>query len=121
MASFDITKLNQSSFRGVPFFTKATDLSGGKRISTHNFINGGNKAEDNGLSNDSFKITGYLGGENYLDERDNLINANKTPSKIPTTSVTANNIAPIIIAFFQPNLQNILLSIVSTANDTGRL
>lgn len=79
MPSFDIKKLNTSSYKGIPFFTKATDLTGGKKITTHNFINSGNEAEDNGLANKNFKITGYLGGENYQDDRDNLIAAFDTP------------------------------------------
>jgi len=75
MSNFDITKLNKSSFRGVPFYTQATELSSGHRLTDHTFINGGTKTEDNGLQNKTFKITGYLGGANYLTEKQNLINA----------------------------------------------
>lgn len=75
MASFDITELNKSSFRGLPFFTKNTSLTGGKRITDHNFINGGNEAEDNGLKNKTFKVVGYLVGEDYKDNKDELIKA----------------------------------------------
>ena len=75
MSSFDISELNESSFRGVPFYTKQTDRGGGRRLTSHKFINGGTLVEDNGLDDATFKITAYLGGENYLIEKTNLINA----------------------------------------------
>jgi len=75
MSNFDTSKLNQSSFRGVSFYTASTDLSGGQRLTDHTFINSGAKTETNGLKNNTFKIKAYLGGENYLEEKENLKNA----------------------------------------------
>lgn len=75
MALFDTTELSESSFRGVPFYTNSTELSSGHRLTDHKFINGGTKTEDNGLDNKTFKISAYIGGENYLNEKTNLINA----------------------------------------------
>lgn len=72
---FDITKLNKSSFRGVPFYTQSTDESGGHRLTDHNFINGGTKTEDNGIKNNIFKIVAYIGGDDYLDQKEALKNA----------------------------------------------
>lgn len=75
MSNFDITKLNTSSFKSVPFYTQSTDHSGGKRLTDHSFIDGGTKTEENGLKNNTFKIKAYLGGSNYLEEKQNLKNA----------------------------------------------
>lgn len=72
---FDITKLNRSSFRGVPFYTNSTNLSSGHRLTDHTFINNGTKTEDNGLQNKTFSITGYIGGEDYLTVKSDIINA----------------------------------------------
>ncbi len=69
---FDIKKLNKSSFRGVPFYTKDDELSGGQRLTDHSFINGGTLTESNGLKNNTFKISGYIGGDNYLDQKQAL-------------------------------------------------
>jgi len=66
---FDIKKLNQSSFRGVPFYTKDDELSGGQRLTDHSFINGGTLTESNGLKNNTIKVSGYIGGDNYLDQK----------------------------------------------------
>lgn len=69
---FDIKKLNRSSFRGVPFYTKDDELSGGNRLTDHNFINGGTLTESNGIKNNTFKVSGYIGGDNYLDQKQAL-------------------------------------------------
>lgn len=74
---FDIKKLNKSSFRGVPFFTKDDSASGGQRLTDHKFINGGTKTESNGIDNDTFRISGYLVGDDYLNIKNNLIYALK--------------------------------------------
>jgi len=69
---FDIKKLNKSSFRGVPFYTRSDDVSGGQRLTDHSFINGGTLTESNGIKNNTFKISGYIGGDNYLDQKQAL-------------------------------------------------
>jgi len=72
---FDTRQYNESSFRGVPFYTLSTDLSSGHRLTDHDFINGGNISEDNGLKNKEFKVVGYIGGDNYLSEKEALVKA----------------------------------------------
>ena len=69
---FDIKKLNKSSFRGVPFYTKDDELSGGQRLTDHSFINGGTLTESNGIKNNIIKISGYIGGDDYLNQREAL-------------------------------------------------
>lgn len=75
MSTFDISKYNQSSFRGVPFYTEKTSLTGGKRLTTHTFINAGTEVEENGVKNKVFKVKAYIGGEDYINQRDALIDA----------------------------------------------
>lgn len=70
--AFDITKLNKSSFRGIPFSTKDDERSGGQRLTDHSFINGGTKTESNGVNNDIFKISAYIGGDDYLTQKEAL-------------------------------------------------
>jgi len=72
--AFDTKKLNKSTFKGVRFYTKSTNRSGGKRLTDHEYINGGTNTEENGLSNNTFKINAFFGGENYLEEKENFIN-----------------------------------------------
>ncbi len=69
---FDITTLNQSSFRGIAFYTKEEELSGGQRLTDHSFINGGTKTESNGVKNNTFKITAYIGGDDYQTQKELL-------------------------------------------------
>jgi len=69
---FDIEKLNKSSFRGIPFYTQEGELSGGQRLTDHSFINGGTKTESNGVKNNTFKIVAYIGGDDYLDQKESL-------------------------------------------------
>jgi len=73
--AFDITKLNKSTFKGVRYYTKSTNRSGGKRLTDHEYINGGVNNESNGLINNTFKITAFFGGTDYLEEKQNFINA----------------------------------------------
>lgn len=73
MPSFDITQLNKSSFKGYPFYTQSTSHSGGKRLTIHKFINGGTSSEENGLKEKTFSIEAYLGGENYLKQKEDFI------------------------------------------------
>jgi len=70
--SFDINKLNKSSFRGIPFYTDDEDYSGSQRLTDHKFINGGTETESNGVNNNIFKIKAYIGGDNYLDQKEAL-------------------------------------------------
>lgn len=75
---FDITQLNQSSFRGIPFYTRDDELTGGQRLTDHSFINGGTKTESNGIKNNTFTIKGYIGGDDYLNQKQALKEAFET-------------------------------------------
>ncbi len=79
MATFNLEELNKSSFRGVVFYTETTGLGSGKRTTEHDFINGGNITEENGLKNKTFTIKGYIGGDNYLAHKEKLIEAFDIP------------------------------------------
>lgn len=72
MALFDTKKYNKSSYKGVPFFTKETGMSGGKNLTVHSFIGRGTKVEENGTKEKSFKINGFLLGEDYLTLKENF-------------------------------------------------
>jgi len=73
MKNFDITNLNESSFKGYPFYTRRTTLDGGKRLSTHKFINQGTETEENGVKENTIIIDAYLGGANYLTQKEDFI------------------------------------------------
>lgn len=73
MANFNLEDLNESSFKGYPFYTQSTSHSGGKRLSIHKFINGGTKAEENGSQEKKFTIEAYIGGEGYLKRKEEFI------------------------------------------------
>ena len=73
--AFDINKLNNSSFRGISFYTREDSISGGQRLTDHTFINGGTRTESNGLKPKPIKIKAYIGGDDYLDQKKLLIKA----------------------------------------------
>jgi len=75
--AFDIKQLKQSSFRGIPFYTREEDFSSGQRLTDHKFINSGTLTESNGIESGVIKITGYIGGDNYLIQKELLIEAFK--------------------------------------------
>ena len=70
--AFDINKLNNSSFRGIPFYTREDNTSGGQRLTDHTFINGGTRTESNGLKPEPIKIKAYIGGDDYLTQKEAL-------------------------------------------------
>ena len=89
-------KLQQASFRGVPFKVSVTTTGVGRRTEMNVYGNPSNKkgkkyqdyvwAKDLGAEPDSFMIEGYviqntLNGFDYFEERDNLIKALKTQGK----------------------------------------
>ena len=69
---FDEKELYKSSFRGIEFFTKEDAHSGGQRLTDHSFINGGTLTESNGVENNTIKISGYIGGDDYLKTKQAL-------------------------------------------------
>ena len=69
-------RLQEGSFRGVPFFIDTSELSGGRRAVSHEFPDRDTPfAEDVGRKARSFPITGHILGDNYFLLRDRLIAA----------------------------------------------
>lgn len=68
---------DKASFRGVEFFTDSHDTGGlGRRIAKHRYPGRpGQWAEDLGPQIRTFSLPAYLVGENYLADRDRLIEA----------------------------------------------
>lgn len=65
-----------ASFRGVAFFVDDHERGGGRRLVTHEFpFRDDPFIEDMGKKARSFKIDGYVVGDDYLTQRDALISA----------------------------------------------
>lgn len=76
MAWRDDIRKGTASFRGVPFKTEETEQQVGRRNVTHQFPDRDKPyAEDLGKQADQFVVTGYVIGEDYLQQRDALIAA----------------------------------------------
>lgn len=68
--------LRQGSFRGVEFKTESTTLDGGRRAVNHEFPNREiGMSEDLGKKSESFSISAYVLGADYMEQRDALIDA----------------------------------------------
>lgn len=69
-------KLIGASFRGVPFFVDSAQRSGGRRTVKHEYY-GRDKSfsEDLGKKSADYPIEGYVIGDDYLAQRDKLIEA----------------------------------------------
>lgn len=69
-------KLIGASFRGVPFFVEVVERSGGRRIVVHEFpLRDAPFVEDLGRKAIGFRVEGYVVGDDYLDQRDALLEA----------------------------------------------
>lgn len=69
-------KLIGASFRGVPFFVESSERSGGRRAVVHEFpLREKPFVEDLGQHARSFRIEGYVIGDDYLTQRDALLTA----------------------------------------------
>jgi prophage DNA circulation protein len=65
-----------ASFRGVPFFVETEEFSGGRRAVVHEFpLRDDPFAEDMGRRARGFRIDGYVIGDDYIDQRDELVAA----------------------------------------------
>lgn len=65
-----------ASFRGVPFFVDGADRGGGRRAVVHEFpLRDDPYVEDLGRKARSFRIDGYVIGDDYLAQRDLLLSA----------------------------------------------
>ena len=70
----------QGDFRGVPFFLKGHTFESGRRTAQHEFPGrDGAFNEDNGRKNRAFKLSLYVVGDDYFDQRERLITALEKP------------------------------------------
>lgn len=69
-------KLRAATFRGVSFYVDGSQYTGGRRVTFHEFPDRDNPyAEDMGRVGKTFKVEGYLLGDDYLDQKKLLIEA----------------------------------------------
>lgn len=69
-------RILDASFRDVPFYFDRTNSTFGRRTVIHEFLGkDGAKAQDLGRGPRIFNIAGYLLGEDYLEQRDRLLEA----------------------------------------------
>ncbi len=69
-------KLQDASFRGVPFLVDTAELTGGRRTAVHEFPGKDiNFIEDIGRSTREFSIEAFVLGDDYQDARDLLLEA----------------------------------------------
>jgi len=69
-------RMQAASFRGVAFEVETDDGSFGRRVQVHEYPQRDKPyAEDLGRAAREFSITGFLLGEDYLDQRDKLLEA----------------------------------------------
>lgn len=72
----DGRRLIGASFRGVPFLVEASDRGGGRRAVVHEFpFRDDPFVEDLGRRARSFRVEGYVIGDDYLVQRDALLAA----------------------------------------------
>lgn len=65
-----------ASFRGIPFFVESAELSGGRRIAKHEFVDSEDpEIDDLGKAGNDFSLTGYVLGETYLRQKRQLLAA----------------------------------------------
>ena len=83
------TRLQDASFRGVPFKVNTSDYGVGRKSVHHKypFDEGPGYVEDLGFDGNDFTIEGYIvqnveNDHDYFDERDNLIAALSAPRPI---------------------------------------
>jgi prophage DNA circulation protein len=68
--------MKQASFRGVPFHVESAELSGGRRTVMHEYpLQDVGFSEDLGRKAREFPVQGYVVGDDYMDQRDALLQA----------------------------------------------
>lgn len=74
--SFAGKQLIGASFRGVPFFVESAEDGGGRRAVVHEFpFRDDPYVEDLGRGARTFRIDGYVIGDNYLEQQETLLTA----------------------------------------------
>lgn len=75
-----IDRLVAASFRGVPFKTEDENLTAGRRVETHEFVNRDKPyTEDLGRATSRPKFSAYVIGDDCYEQRDRLIEALNKP------------------------------------------
>lgn len=70
------TGFGPASFRGVAFFVRSNERSGGRRLAVHEYpFQDAPYAEDIGRKRRGFSVEGYVVGEDYTTDRDDLLDA----------------------------------------------
>jgi prophage DNA circulation protein len=73
---FSLLNLQQASFKGAVFLIDDAELESGRKTATFEYPNQNTRfVEDLGLFPPIIEITGIISGENYVADRDALINA----------------------------------------------
>lgn len=68
--------LRPASFRGIKFFVDSSQYTGGRRVSFHEFPDRDKPyAEDLGKTGETFKIDGYILGDDYFTQKANIKDA----------------------------------------------
>lgn len=71
-----ITRLRPASFRGLVFYVENIEYQAGRRWADHEYPARNTPfAEDMGRAQRVWRITGYVIGDNYPDQRDRLVKA----------------------------------------------
>jgi prophage DNA circulation protein len=74
--SFGGKLLIGASFRGLPFFVDSSERAGGRRLVVHEFpLRDAPFVEDLGRKARTFRVEGYVIGDDYLAQRDSLLTA----------------------------------------------
>lgn len=72
-------RLRPASFRGVPFYVETANAVIGRRVVLHEYpLRDKPYAEDLGKKAQTFRITAFVLGDDYMDQRDALIQAIET-------------------------------------------
>jgi prophage DNA circulation protein len=77
-----LEQLQSASFKGVSFLIDSSSTGGGRKTVTHEYPNRDSRfVEDLGALQETFSIIGIISEPNYIQKRDALILALKTPGR----------------------------------------
>ncbi len=113
----------QASFRRVPFFVERTSDSFGRKLVTHQFPEQDVPySEDLGRSPRTYNVIGYLLGDDYLEQRDDLLAAcegNGTVGELVHPYLGTINVQLISINFTQDNTENRIVRFNMSCVESG--
>jgi prophage DNA circulation protein len=77
-----LERLYTASFRGVEFYVTDASTRGGRKLVTHEFPNTDRRyVEDLGRLQKEFTVSAIISGNNYIQDRNSLIEALETPGR----------------------------------------